>query len=200
MDTVKDNRYKYIGGSDIPTLLNISKFKNREELLQQYLQQQLIDFSSEYALYGTYMEENIRVYANSVLGYNCAPAYTIFEDKRIRCNTDGYDKDANIIFEIKTNNGKHNNTMDYELQMQLYMWAFNANKGYLIQYERPTEFYYGYHSSHTGTEYFNLEFNPDRVSIKEIKRNEFIIKYILNEIEKFWSEIDQLRENLRKDK
>lgn len=193
MDTVKTNRHKYIGGSDIPTLLGINQYKTKTELINQYVSQEENNITSEYALYGNYMEESIRVYANSLLGYNCSPAYKIIEDKKIRCNTDGYDKNANVIFEIKTNNGKHNNTFDYEVQMQLYMWAFDVDKGFLIQYERPTDFYTGFHHSHIQPEYFDLTFDTSKVKIKEIKRNKEIINVILNEITVFWETVDKLK-------
>lgn len=191
IDTVKDNRLSFIGGSDIPTLLGYSQFKTREELIEQYKNKLSNNIPSEYTEYGNLMEEKIRKYINEKYNIDANPRCRTYENKKIRCNTDGYDVKNNLILEIKTNSGNHNNTFDYELQMQLYMWAFKCDKGLLVQYKRPKNFYTGIvFSIHNGKEYFNLDFDPSNITVKEIKRNDEIIEHILNEIEKFWKEIN----------
>lgn len=193
MDTVKSNRIYYIGGSDIPTLLGLNKQKSYDELLEVYKGKSENTFDGNiYTEYGNLMEHTIRDYINIKLGINAIPDCRIFKNRKIRCNTDGYDKEKNIIIEIKTNNGKHSNTIDYEVQMQLYMWAFNCDKGYLVQYKRPTEFYNGIiFDIHSTAEYFNLEFDSNNVSIKEIKRSNNMITYILHKIKDFWQEVER---------
>lgn len=193
-ETVKTNRQHYIGGSDVPILLGVSKFKTYENLLNEYISNDFNFKGNEYTEYGKLMESKIRNYANKILNINCKPTYRIKKNNRIRCNTDGYDKDNKVIIEIKTNNGKHSNTFDYELQMQLYMWAFNVREGYLIQYERPTNFYTGtLFDLHNEPKYFNLTFNPNKVKIKKIKRSKPLVKKILKEIEIFWDKVFEKR-------
>lgn len=196
MDTVKENRTHYIGGSDIPTLLGYNKNKTLNELVFEYVTG-IRDFEgNKYTAYGNFMEDKIRSYFNNNFCFNAQPSSIIFEHKKIRCNTDGLDREKNIIVEIKTNNGKHTNTFDYELQMQLYMWAFGVNEGYLVQYERPKDFYSGIdYELHSAPEYFNLEFNPAKVSVKKIERKNLIIDHILNHIMYFWDIVNEKREN-----
>lgn len=192
MNTITKNRRLYIGGSDVPILTGYSKFKNYETLLHEYITGEFNFESSEYTKYGNLMEPVIRDYINKELKLNAKPAYRIKKDKRIRCNTDGYDKDKKVIIEIKTNNGRHSNTFDYELQMQLYMWAFNVTEGYLVQYERPNNFYSGVLFDVNNEEkYFNLEFNPEKIKIKKIKRSKPLVHSILQKIELFWKEVDK---------
>ncbi|MDU4652804.1 YqaJ viral recombinase family protein [Sneathia sanguinegens] len=192
MNTITKNRRLYIGGSDVPILTGYSKFKNYETLLHEYITGEFNFESSEYTKYGNLMEPVIRDYINKELKLNAKPAYRIKKDKKIRCNTDGYDRDKKVIIEIKTNNGKHSNTFDYELQMQLYMWAFNVTECYLVQYERPDDFYSGVlFDVNNKKKYFNLEFNPEKIKIKKIKRSKPLVHSILQKIELFWKEVDK---------
>lgn len=194
-DTVRTNRGRYIGGSDIPALMGRSKFKSIDQLYLEYSTNIFQFRDSPYTLYGTYMESIIREYANGILNLNCKPDCVINDDLRIRCNTDGYDPDNKVILEIKTNTRGIKNTFDYELQMQLYMWAFNVNKAYLVTYKRPKDFYNGLGVDwEPEQEYFNLDFNSDNIEIKEIKRADKLILEILNNIKIFWNKIDDLRE------
>lgn len=191
MNSVTKNRRHYIGGSDVPIILGYSKFKHCNTLLYEYITGNFNFEDSEYTKYGNLMEPLIRDYINKELDLNAKPAYRINKGKRIRCNTDGYDKDKKVIIEIKTNNGKHSNTFDYELQMQLYMWMFNVKNGYLVQYERPSNFYTGVlYNVNSDEKYFNLEFNPEKIKIKKINRSKPLVYKILQEINLFWEKVD----------
>lgn len=191
-DTVRSNRRKYIGGSDIPSLFEISKFKTYKELLKFYTTNEELPQGNIYTNYGTFMEEKIRDYANKKLNLNAIPESKIFENEKIRCNTDGYDKDKKVILEIKTNNGKHNDKLDYEVQLQLYLWAFNCEKGYLIEYERPKDFYSGLLEENISDKnYYDLSFDETKVKIKEYIKNDDIITAILNKIETFWKDVEK---------
>lgn len=194
IDTIKENRTHYIGGSDVPTILNLNKNKNYQILLSEYVKDHKSFEGNEYTEYGNLMESTIRNFFNKEYGFNATPNYIMFEDKKIRCNCDGLDRDSNIIIEIKTNNGKHTNTLDYEVQMQLYMWAFGVNEGYLIQYERPKNFYKGIiYEMHHSPEYFNLEFDPNNITVKKIKRSNPLIDHILKNINTFWEDVNKLK-------
>lgn len=193
IDTVKTDRWRYLGGSDIPVLMGLSKFKTRDELVEQYAKKDIENVDNEYVHYGNFMEDAIRFEFNKTMNYLAIPACVVNEDKKIRCNTDGYDRNNNIIIEIKTNNGKHKNTIDYELQMQLYMYAFNVEKGYLIEYPRPKDFFKGFSEEHYKEEkFYDLSFDKTKLKIKEIKRNNLMIEHILREIDVFWERVKKM--------
>lgn len=187
IDTVKTNRTRYIGGSDIPALFNKSTFKTYQELVKQYVLNKTIEIDSLYADYGTLMEPKIRDYFNKEYDFNFKPQYMTNEKHRIRCNCDGLDEKEKAILEIKTNNGKHNNKIDYELQIQLYLWVFECDKAYLVEYERPTNFY-----DYEKKEY-DLSFDEDNVTVSQIIKNKEMIDLILKEVYKFWLIVDKLR-------
>ena len=65
MQNVKVDRDKYIGGSDIPIMMNISPFKTRWELLQEKagLVENTFD-GNQYTEYGNVLEPKIRDYIN----------------------------------------------------------------------------------------------------------------------------------------
>ena len=63
--SVKEDRDKFIGGSDIPIIMNLSHFKTRWELLQQKAGLIEDDFKgNDYTDYGNIMEGYIRDYIN----------------------------------------------------------------------------------------------------------------------------------------
>lgn len=194
-DNIIKNRHLYLGGSDVPTLFNLNKFKSLDELKTQYINyyKNNIEFpiiDNEYTLYGHLLEPIIRNHINEKYDYNFTTSCVIFEDKKIRCNTDGIDKTKKTILEIKTNSRNHRYTFDYELQAQLYMWAFDCDKAIIAIYKRPNDFYSGVSVDfHKEQKYFNLEFKAKNLTIKEIKRNESLIKEILNKISKFWEDV-----------
>lgn len=196
-NTIVSNRRKFIGGSDIPNLLNIG-FKSFDEVVDMYINNTFDFIGNEYTQYGNLMESHIRDYVNAVLGINAKPKCKIFNDKRIRCNTDGFDENNNLIIEIKTNNGKHSNKIDYEVQMQLYMWAFDVNYSYLVEYTRPVDFYSGViYEVHNTIDYFNLEFKSENIKITKITRNDRMINLILKTVNQFWETVDLRKEKLK---
>ena len=107
--------------------------------------------------------------------------------------------DAGLLLEIKTNAGDkttYEDVYDYILQMQMYMFQFNVEKGYLVQYKRHENFWSGlnYETQHTD-DYFNQDFDPERISVMEIKRDYKLIQQILSKAEKFWIDVERLKEN-----
>ena len=60
-DTVKQDRDKYIGGSDIPAIMGISQFKTRYQLLREKAGLEQDTFTgNKYTEYGNIMEPKIR--------------------------------------------------------------------------------------------------------------------------------------------
>lgn len=176
---VTENRHKYIGGSDVSTILGLNKYKSAYELALEKTGIVQSEFKgNEYTEYGNIMEPQIREYVNLMHGTNFK------EDTRIqdnlRSNTDGYDAQKHLILEIKTH-GKNPTIEAYRAQLQLYMYQFNCNEGWLALYERPKD--------------FDAEFDSERLKIKLVPRDNDFIKDMLAAIEIFWEGCDYLKAN-----
>lgn len=178
-DNVTKNRNKYIGGSDVSTILGLNKFKSRYELALEKTGIVKSEFKgNEYTEYGNIMEPQIREYVNLMHGTSFKEGTRIHDD--LRSNTDGYDAEQSLILEIKT----HGNTPTieaYKSQMQLYMYQFVTNEGWLALYDRPKD--------------FDAEFDESRLRIKQVPRDNDFIKYMLEEIKEFWKGCDYLINN-----
>ena len=199
-ENVTENRNKYLGGSDLPALFNVSPFKDCFTLAREKAGVIPAAFKgNEYTRYGQLLEPQIRDYINSIYELKFKENTNINEELGLRSNCDGLDKEAGLLLEIKTNAGDkttYEDVYDYILQMQMYMFQFNVEKGYLVQYKRPENFWSGlnYETQHTD-DYFNQEFDPERISVMEIKRDDKLIQKILSKAEKFWNDIERLKEN-----
>lgn len=138
--SVKEDRDKYIGGSDIPIIMGISPFKERFALLLEKANLKENDFNGNaYTEYGNVMEPKIRDYINKTLERNFKEGKHIEGD--IRCHTDGEDDTA--ILEIKTTSRVQVNVDDYKeylVQLLFYMEHTNRKTGYLAVYNRPDDF------------------------------------------------------------
>ena len=146
--------------------------------------------------YGQLLEPFIRDYVNAIYNLKFRENTAIDNVLGLRSNCDGLDKEAGLLLEIKTNSGNRDSIDDYILQMQLYMYQFNVDKGYLVQYKRPDDFYKGLdYEIHNTDDYFNLEFDENRITIKEIDRDDTLIQEILKKAEIFWSDVERLKAN-----
>ena len=121
--SVKEDRDKYIGGSDIPIIMGISSFKSRFDLLLEKAGLKKDDFDgNEYTEYGNIMEEKIRNYMNELDNTEYKEDKLIKDD--IRCHVDGYN--GNLIIEIKTTSNIHDNVDDYKVYLvQLLFYMYN---------------------------------------------------------------------------
>ena len=177
---VTEKRNVYIGGSDVPTLLGINKYKKPFELAQEkagIVQRPFI--SNPYIQFGNLLEPDIREYINLMNGLDFVVETYVNEEKRIRSNVDGIDKENNILLEIKTH-GVRPTIKVYEAQMQLYMDQIGCDYGWLAMYQRPKD--------------MNTDFNKDYLSIREIERDETLIGTIHEEIERFWRKLAIMKE------
>lgn len=181
-DTVKKDRYKYIGGSDIPIIMGLSPFKSRWELLKEKCQIEDNDFDgNEYTRYGDVMEEKIRDYLNK-------DGYGFYEDKviagDIRYHCDGVSEDRNTLLEVKTTSQIHedlNGYKQYLVQLLFGMDVFEASHGILAVYERPED--------------FSEEFDPDRLTVFEIEGKDYaktLLLDILNAVDRFRADKERL--------
>lgn len=179
MQNVKVDRDKYIGGSDIPILMNISPFTTRWELLQQ--KAGLVENTFEgnqYTEYGNVLEPKIRDYINESQNDKFVEGKDIIDD--IRCHTDGINKKT--VLEIKTTSQIHEKLEDYKVylvQLLFYMQYTKRKKGILAVYSRPED--------------FNNEFDVSRLTTYEIDIKDY--KDLLEEIN---LAVDDFRNDLRR--
>lgn len=196
-ENITKNRNKYIGGSDVPALFNVSEYKSYFELAKEkagYLRGTYK--GSQYTRYGQLLEPYIRDYINAIYNLKFRENTAIDEILGLRSNCDGLDKEAGLLLEIKTNGGNRKDVFDYILQMHLYMYQFNVNKGYLVQYKRPDDFYKGYDFEiHNTDDYFNLDFDETRITVTEVEKDDNLIKEILDKANIFWNDVERLKKN-----
>src|SRR5574344_2141168 len=95
--SVKEDREKWIGGSDIPALMGINPFKTRWSLLLEKAEIIPINtnFENEYTSYGNEMESKIRDYLNFETAYEFTETSKTWKD--IRYHADGHDKATNTL-------------------------------------------------------------------------------------------------------
>ncbi|MGN8647913.1 YqaJ viral recombinase family protein [Gracilibacillus sp. HCP3S3_G5_1] len=183
-DNVTKNRNMYVGGSDVATIFGLNKYKTQFELAQEKVGiKESIFKGNEYTQFGNAMEPQIRDYINAVNAVHDVhfKEKTIIDDERnIRSNVDGFDAEYGLLLEIKTH-GKNLDTKPYKAQMQLYMWHLGIDEGWLALYERPDN--------------FDTEFDPNRLKIEVIQRDDVFVEKILDAIETFWIRCEFLKEN-----
>lgn len=176
---VTTKRNVYIGGSDVPTLLGINKYKTEFELAQEKAGIVVRPFiSNPYIQFGNRLEPHIRDYINAVNGLEFVVDTYVNEDKRIRSNVDGIDKEHNILLEVKTHGVQYKQKV-YEVQMQLYMDQIGCEYGWLALYKRPKD--------------MDIEFSKENLVIKEIDRDDNLIEEIHKKIEHFWEKLELIK-------
>lgn len=177
---VTEKRTQYVGGSDVPVILGLSKYKTQYELAREkagIVQPEFI--SNPYIQFGNKMEPFIREYINTVNSLNFITETFVDKQNMIRSNVDGIDLENKILLEIKTH-GANPAEKVYEAQMQLYFHQTGCSYGWLAMYHRPSD--------------FDLEFDRENLVIKEIERDTGYIEKILDAIETFWIRVEYLKE------
>ena len=185
MQDVTKDRDKYIGGSDIAAILNISKFKTRWQLLKEKAGVEEPDFTGNvYTEYGNVLEPQIRDYINAQWSTNFVEGKII--NGYLRYHADGVDYDKGMVLEIKTTSVIHESISDYDYylcQLLMGLEMYGYEDGILAVYKRPED--------------FNEEFNADNLTIYHIKKTDYIayIEYIKDEVERFRADWLRLKEN-----
>lgn len=184
-DSVKVDRYKYIGGSDIPAIMEISQFKSRWELLKEKARLKEDDFlGSVYTEYGNTMEPKIREFINVELGHGFFEGRHYDEDRGFRIHTDGEDEVSESILEIKTTSQIHDRLTDYKaylVQILFYLMVLGWDNGILAVYERPED--------------MNEELDPDRLHLYPVflKEHLGLVKEINDAILRFQADVERLK-------
>ena len=193
------DRHKYIGGSDLPTILGLNAKYGKS----------IYDFAREkagiipntfkgnqFTHYGNLMEPIIRDYINSIYGANYLEDTIIDSDRGYRGNTDGIDRLAEYpILEIKTF-GENLDVDYYTAQCQFYMETFNQPACLLVGYKRPADFYTGMdYELENDDSYFNIEFDENNIVTHVIKRDPNLWSKIEKRITVFKNALAELRDN-----
>lgn len=203
-ESVKFNRNYYIGGSDIPAIMNISPFKSRFELLRQKANLTDDTFTgNKYTEYGNTMEPAIRDFLNKQWNDKFEESRHIVDPFEadaefafpIRCHLDGENKKS--VLEIKTTgddvadlvNGEKDDVVlrttfkIYLVQTLFYMLIAKKSVGCIAVYFRPKD--------------LNTEFDSERLRTFWFNIKEFadLVDDIKFEIRKFIDDINRLKKN-----
>lgn len=186
------SRERYIGGSEIASILGISPFRTRWQLLQEKVGVSSDFHGNIYTEYGEILEPQIRDFINA--SQECLFLEdTIIQEHEIinyRCNYDGLDREKGIVLEIKTTSQIHDDIKDYEYYVCQVLWGMklaNIEQGILAVYERET--------NEDGT--FNTEFHKSQLSVYPIERKDWreLEERIDREVELFVRDLAKLKEN-----
>lgn len=184
-DSVIKDRDKYIGGSDIPIIMELSQFMKRFSLLLQKGGVEENTFTGNcYTDYGDEMEPKIRDYINNHNLSNKPYKEDTLINGNIRCNVDGYNGES--ILEIKTTSRIHSDLEDYKVylvQLLFYMMNYKVEKGVLAVYERPED--------------FNTEFDVKRLHLYylTIDRFEGLCEEIKDSVKLFLEDLEKVKAN-----
>lgn len=180
---VSQDRDKYIGGSDLPVICGLSKFKTRWQLLLEKAQLEESTFSgNRYTEYGHIIEPQIRDHINLTYNTHFVPNRVINGD--LRCHTDGFNGEC--VLEIKSTSDIHATVDGYKVylvQLVKYMEQNEVQKGILAVYDRPED--------------MNPVFDAKRLQVFEITMDDYrnLLAYVNREIDKFREDLERLKEN-----
>jgi len=175
---------------EIPSIMGISPFKTRWQLLQEkagIIEPEVVD--NKFVNYGSEMEKYIRDYINFLDEYekdNFKEDTLVVEGPIIssRCNVDGRNSDT--IMEIKTTSHIYDNVDDYKIylvQLLYYMYNYNYEKGLLCVFARPED--------------FNTDFDPEQLMLYNINIEDYsdLVEEIKNAVNQFRVDLAKLKEN-----
>lgn len=180
---VSQDRDKYIGGSDIPAILGLSKFTSRWQLLLEKAGLEERTFAgNRYTEYGHIIEPQIREFANKTYNTTFIPNRVINGD--LRLHTDGFNGEC--VLEIKSTSDIHSTVDGYKsylVQLLKYMEQNEVEKGILAVYHRPED--------------MSTVFDGKRLQVFEIDLGNYkpLLAHVNREIDKFRSDLERLKEN-----
>ena len=194
-ESVKQDREKFIGGSDIPIIMELSPFKSRFDLLLEKAGYKKNDFEGNvFTEYGNTMESKIRDYVNTITGEALLEGKHIKEipaewdvtpnGMKIRCHTDG--ECCDTILEIKTTAQTYDNVDDYQLylvQLLFYMLMTGKEHGILAVYKRPDD--------------MSEELDENALQTFEIRLSDYteLVNRIENAVIRFLDDLQKVKSN-----
>ncbi len=193
------NRKKYIGGSDLPNILGLNETKYNEPIFEFAKKKMKLipnDFEGNpYTKYGNLIEPIVRDYLNEHNGVHYIEDSIIDEDRRLRGNTDGIDRDTDSIpmLEVKTFGKSGLDVAYYTAQCQFYLETFDQPAIALVGYRRPDDFYSGIdYDLENDDEFFDTSFDPKNLEMHIIERDETMWAFIYSRIVAFQSACEAL--------
>ena len=184
-ESVKIDRWRYIGGSDIPIIMELSPFKSRWTLLQEKARLIEDDFlGNKYTEYGQTMEYKIREFINVERGHGFIEGRHYDEERGYRIHTDGEDEVTESVLEIKTTSTIHKSLTEYKIylvQILFYMAILGYSNGILAVYERPDD--------------LSEELDPDRLQLFPVFLNEHLglVREIESAVVRFQADVERLK-------
>lgn len=205
-ESVKIDRDKYIGGSDIPVIMGLSPYKSRFELLLEkagYRTEKLS--SSIYTRYGNVMEEEIRSYLSKIYGMEFKEGLHKRDDIRIHTDGEAFPEPLteysfnHFIVEIKTTSRIYQSLEEYKaylVQLLFYMEEVNLidfvrSFGILAVYERPDNFKF-----QSEKEWIE-NFDPLRLQLFGVVPGDFseLTSHIIDEVDLFKEDLEKVKKN-----
>ena len=180
---VTQDRDKYIGGSDIPAILGISKFTTRWQLLLEKAGLAERPFrGNRFTEYGHIIEPQIRDYINLVRNTNFVPNRVINGD--IRYHSDGFN--GVCVLEVKSTSDTHPTVDGYKVYLVQLLKGMEENgveEGILAVYDRPED--------------LNPVFDPQRLQVFDVSMDDYknLLAYENKEIDRFRSDLERLKDN-----
>lgn len=194
-ESVKQDREKFIGGSDIPIIMELSPFKSRFDLLLEKAGYKKNDFEGNvFTEYGNKMESKIREHINLTHQSDYKEGKCIEEipsewdvtpnGMKIRCHTDGENETS--ILEIKTTAQTYDNVDDYQLylvQLLFYMLMTGKKFGMLAVYKRPDD--------------MSEDFDVDNLQLFHISMVNYteLVNRITNAVIRFLDDLQKVKSN-----
>ena len=194
-ESVKQDRDKFIGGSDIPIIMELSPFKSRFDLLLEKAGYKKNDFEGNvFTEYGNIMESKIRDHINSRYSTYFKEGKHISSipkgwnvkanGMKIRCHTDG--EMMGCILEIKTTSQLFESLDDYKIylvQLLFYMYMTGEKNGMLAVYKRPDD--------------MDETFNPDNLWIWNVYIGDHLdlMEDIKNAVIRFLDDLQKVKSN-----
>ena len=188
-ESVKENRERYIGGSDIPVIMNLSPWKSRFDLLLEKAGYKEDAFGGNvFTEYGNALEPKIREYINEdrLPGEHFREGKMIIEGETIgtRIHTDGETEEE--ILEIKTTSEVKPTLEEnklYLVQLLFYMMIEGKSSGLLAVYERPDD--------------LSEDFDPHRLTVFVVNFEDWeeLEKEIAQAVVDFVEDLQKVKEN-----
>lgn len=186
-DSVKIDRHKFLGGSDIATIMGLNPYKSRWQLMREKAQLDTDTFEGNaYTEYGNSIEEKIRNYVNETYGYNFVESkFTIYSEALgERGHLDGEDPKKLSVLECKSTSHIFPSVDEYPVylvQLLYYMMRRKRARGVLAVYERPDD--------------MSLDFDPLRLQVWFIRLSDYsdTVENIETAIKEFKRDVRKLK-------
>lgn len=189
------DREKYLGSSEISTIMGINPFKDRFSLLLEKAELKESDYvDNPYVDFGTRIESEIRDFINSEYNLSLKEETSLKTHSKLglRANHDGLDKDKKINCEIKSTSMIKKTLRGYKsyvVQVQYGSMLAEVEDNILAVYHRTKE----------DLDHFiktkEINFNKEQLQIFEFKSDKKLDKEIMEAADKFMEDLEKVKKN-----